>query len=469
MKSNKHITEENLDELLKAYTLNKYSEEENAVMAQMVIDKDYGITISKEKEKELLKQLNKNNKGRKWIWIGVTLFILITLFFLYKYSNERSKSISNPIIENNIPLKESKHSKLEVVYEIDDSTINTYYVESSMSSTDSIAKDEVIMELPNSKKVEKNKEQHTVEELFTDAELKFYHQLKLEMITKIIEQDKKIYTSVRESFVIYKKNKLGVDAFIARNFSVTNMEYKAFLVDLIRNKNEKTLEEVIVNEKGWLAYQCHQLANEYFKSKTYDAFPVVNISPVAALLFCKWLEKETNLHLKAKDSKAKPIKIRLPYDYEWISSAKIGKSQTVECDGYQTIYDISEGLVNKSFIKRLEKVRKTHLKKKKKYDPFFAINRYGMTENEILSVFKNTLDMPKNYSDSLSNISQVAHVSEFIQNKLEEIIVFGSCWENKAEYTQMLEEFKNQSTSPFIGFRFVVENEKLPTYKNPFW
>ncbi|PCI96482.1 MAG: hypothetical protein COB15_09960 [Flavobacteriales bacterium] len=471
MKDKKYIKEDDLDRFLNTYSLNKLSGAEDVDMANAVFDQDYGVKMSEAKRNKLLNKLGGGSGNGKWTWIGVVLLIVIVSIVLVFQLEDKKEGQVAGSLEDQLKTESTPHSsELTSVLELNEIVTDTGFMKTFANIKDSISDRATVISSPVYAEDTLNvKQPLAVKALFTDQEIKYYEKIKKELVSQLIVHDKKMYTQVRETFIYYKQPKVGVDAFVLRNFSVTNMEYKAFLIDLIKLKNHEALKIAMVKQTTWSNYNCNQLADNYFKSKAYDGFPVVNISPQAVLLFCQWLEQATNKQLLLDDPKAKAIKIRLPFDAEWISSAKIGFAQTPKCEGYQTIFELSEGLVNKAFLKRQEKVQKHDLKKRTVYDNFFELNRYGMSEIEILDIYKSADTIQVFYPDGLKNIGKVAHVSEFIQNGSSKVIVFGSCWKSKKEYAKMLSEFKNQSASPFIGFRYVVENEQLETYKNPFW
>ncbi len=468
MKNKEHINKDNLNKLLNTYSLNKHSVEEDVDMAKTVFDKEYEVDMSEADKKKLLKKLGGSNN--KWPWFGVLLILIVVSIVAVYQFEEKIPDPNTATIEGNLMSESTKEpTELISVLELNEIISDTSFMKTYTAIKDSVVDTIAVNPIPYDQEPIFMKEASEQVALFSESDKERYQKLKQEMVAELIATNKEAYTQVRESYIYYKKKKIGVDAFILRNFSITNMEYKAFLVDLIQSNSQEALGVTSVNQEVWLSYNCNDLANNYFKEKAYDGFPVVNISPQAALLFCKWLEAITNKQLLLDNPKAKTIRLRLPYDDEWISAAKIGFAQTPVCDGYQTIFDITEGLVNKSFLKRQVKVQKHDLKDRTSLDNYFDMNRYGMTESDILNIFKNTDTIKVHYPDGLKNIAKVAHVSEFIQNDEGKVIVFGSCWKSKEEYSEMLNAFKNKSASPFIGFRFVVENDQLETYKNPFW
>ena len=135
---------------------------------------------------------------------------------------------------------------------------------------------------------------------------------------------------------------------------------------------------------------CLNLAAEYFQDKTYNDFPVVNISYEAAKLFCKWLEEETGAYIRQNNPKLKTLYIRLPYDEEWVFAAREGYAKIAFEKGYNTIYDQSAGLVNKSFTNRVELVKK-HAERVDTLYSYYATNRYGWPEKDMTDFFATGL------------------------------------------------------------------------------
>ena len=495
MSSNKPLENNDLDALLLMHFLNEYSEEEGLVVAQTVFEKEYAVEIDKKKEQQLLKKLGGQRKGGiNWgVVIGVLVvgaLIIFGLLLAWPAKKEENKKQDVPItsndslseeeassIKNQDSLKKTKNALQKAQSQHSNDTVITISPDPVLSSLleQSLPVDEATGKLPPNPVNASPNQSQPESALFSTEELEHYQQLKKSVIENLIAYHEGLYTEVDGGIVNYKKRRMNVDRFIIRNISVTNMEYKVFLSDLISRRNSQGLEVALVNDEGWIYYQCNQLGESYFKERRYDGFPVVNISADAMALYCKWIEKEVNAYLVETKSKAKPLKIRLPYTYEWIHAAYTGSAYMQECPGYYTIFSLSEGYVNKSFINRIEKLRKKDRRGETLSDTVVNINRYGMQESEMLQIFKPvTPDFSgdrefQEYPAGLINIGRAAHVSELNQDGTGEQTVVVGCWKSKKEYSGMLREFNELSGSPFVGFRFVIDDGRSGNYVQPLW
>jgi hypothetical protein len=207
-------------------------------------------------------------------------------------------------------------------------------------------------------------------------------------------------------------------------------------------------------------------------------------------MYCEWLESVSNEKLAAssKTSKFKgPVKrkqvvVRLPYDHEWIYSADAAYTLIPDCKGYNTIYDESEGLVDKGFFKRTSQMNKRDLRKETRMDKLADVNRFGMTEAEMMSIFNEAMNFkdnrskvkgdpfdPASYPNNIEACCLAGHVCELINTKDGGMTVRGCCWKNKDEYLKMMETYKKHGASPFVGFRVMIHNAERGSDKDPFW
>ena len=169
------------------------------------------------------------------------------------------------------------------------------------------------------------------------------------------------------------------------------------------------------------------------------------------------------------------ITIRLPYCEEWICAAKDGYAKISYEKGYHTMYDVTEGLVDKSFANRQEKIRS----KREKIDSlnnYFITNYFDATETTLLNAHsKGFAYYPNREPDSLNPtkmkvFNKLYKTSEIVLIKNNQNYwLAGQTWKDKTEYKQAEQQFKNNTCSPFVGFRFVVINPNEAEYKNPFW
>lgn len=489
MKDNKSIEESNLDEMLNGLFIEENSFEVDENSARFVMEQEYDVKIDATKEKKLLRRLNGKLNGfggySNFLIVIVSIVIVgVGILFFNKYSTSSSNSNSMEHLYNTGKNENAANSN-EVTTSLAIPTIASTKIKDSTSqplktpsiSAKSSVKPSFDFSLNNAATSSwKEIKSGSWPFIPTEQDFIFYNKVKNKMLEKLLSIDKAIYTAVEEGKIQYRNNTVIIDPFIMRNQAITNLEYKVFLADLIKKDRQEDYKKAMVHNEQWINYNDNNLAANYFKDEKYNDFPVVNISREGALLFCSWIEKEVNLFSQSKNPKAKPLKIRLPFDSEWIFATTRGYTHLPDCNGYKTIFDIREGIVDINFIRRIELIRKRDKRKVTALDQLFSTNRYRMEEDKTLQLFekgfvyKGKPIVDSLYPNRMDVFSKAAHVSEIIQEKgTSKTVIIGSCWKDKEEYSEMVNEFNKESVSPFVGFRLVIINDNKATYKHPFW
>ncbi|MES2591202.1 MAG: SUMF1/EgtB/PvdO family nonheme iron enzyme [Bacteroidota bacterium] len=484
MDDNKHIEEANLDKALNNLFLETNSIEIDEDSVRLIMEQEYDIKINTTKEKQFLKKLNRkpNDPGRWNYPIIIIVIVIAGIGFLL--INKQSYFDNNKPTENkNRPDQTMNNTKYDfpplneqsgLLMEKDPDSLISHSIETSTS-----VPQEVPIKNPapyfSQSAIQKNTSNNSLFPFIAD-DLNKFNNIKNKMFEKLLKHERGMYSMVEEGVIGYRGNEVTIEPFILRNQAITNLEYKFFLADLIKKNRMDDYKKASVKNEIWTNYNHKILANTYFTEEMYNDFPVVNISMEAALLFCNWLEKEINAYSRSVDPKAKPLTIRLPQSAEWIFITRRGYAQIPNCDGYNTIYDLREGIVDKSYIKRINLIKKRGESKLTELDELFSTNRYGMNENQTLELFKrgsnfkSKLTPDSLYPNKMDVYSKAAHVSEMIQEQgTGKTLIVGACWKNKQECMKMVTEFNSASASPYIGFRVVVTNDSKASYKKPFW
>ncbi|MFY9307655.1 MAG: SUMF1/EgtB/PvdO family nonheme iron enzyme [Bacteroidia bacterium] len=482
MESNKPIEDKDLDKLLKDLLMQENSGmDENA--AKFVFSQEYDVKIDAKKEKQLLTKLKGSSGGywNYWILVGIALVIAVSGFIYFKI-NQSSKTadgkaesrIKNETKEETVPPHALQTNSLSTDDTISINKVNTA-IESAENAQNIATGDNSEKTTQASSTLPEQDKTHKTHYPVSKEKQKSYDIEKNKMIERLVNIDKGMYSSIEEGKISYRGEEVILDPFVLRNQTITNLEYKIFLSDLLQNGKTEDYEKAMVKSEVWNNYAHPTLAAMYFSNDRYNNFPVVNIGTDGALLFCKWLEAEVNKYFQQHKSKSK-INIRLPFDSEWIFATKRGYVHFPDCEGYNTVYDKTEGIVDAHYLKWTAQIKKRDKKSPNELDAPFGTNRYGMTEKQVLQLFEQSENATsKLVSDSvypfkIDVYNKVAHVSEIIYTQgTTSTTVIGSCWKSKKEYMQMLGEFNKASASPYVGFRIVVLNGNKASYKAPFW
>ncbi len=514
MKDADSINENELDGALNALFLDTYSQKEDQEMARLCMEQEYNVIVNSKKEAELLAKLSGKRGGGNMRWMISSLVLIIGLSFFFmrdKKENRPAGQSGNKIVSapQQITNRFSEtNSERKQTLSTTPSQNGDEVLKPEPSVSGSVVQDQQINpsagpapEPPSATSPPKDVSlEEKILPYFNKEGLAYFAKVKEQMLQRLIKIDDKLYTKTEPGSTMYKSREMLVPPFVLSNQPVTNLQYKTFLADLARQGRNNDLKKCLPKEEVWKKYGCTALAKNYFESESYNNFPVVNVGKEASAIFCEWLEEEANKKLgesvisnkkfgesvkssKVKGSpKKKQVTVRLPYDYEWIYLADAAYALIPNCKGYNTIFDASEGLVGKNFFKLTSQLSKRDLRKETRMDNLADLNRYGMTEAEMIAIFKEamnyndgnskssvTLSDPASYPYNMEACCLAGHVGELIKNKAGETTVRGCCWKSKEEYLKMMELFENEEASPFIGFRVVILNENLDSYKTPFW
>lgn len=161
----------------------------------------------------------------------------------------------------------------------------------------------------------------------------------------IQENDKRIKKMVKD-FVKKKKDwsylpsgsfniagkTVSLQAFYVKATEVTNLEYKTFLFDLLKNDKKEEFNKAKPNQKAWtetFGEFADPMTKMYFSHPAYDDYPVVNITAVGAKMYSDWFTKKVR-----EVSKEEINSFRLPVDAEWrYVASEMGRFKKYAWDG----------------------------------------------------------------------------------------------------------------------------------------
>ena len=99
---------------------------------------------------------------------------------------------------------------------------------------------------------------------------------------------------------------------------VSNAEYRSFLENLKRSRNDAMYNKCIYDSTQWkekFKYSLNDpMVDNYHWHPAYDEYPIVNISHEAAVEYCKWLTTQYNTQRKRNFTQ---VIFRLPTKSEW--------------------------------------------------------------------------------------------------------------------------------------------------------
>lgn len=481
MSDKKPINEQELNELLRALYL-QASGGRHAKDAQLVFDSDYDVAVDAGKEAALIKKLQRRGGGFNGLHYMVLFVVLAALIaVLWNVFPARlaieAKAKEQPATGQPAAVALPVHKDpglVRATKPMPAAAPDTFGRPPAMAGF--LGADSAAAARHQPEPARQAPPAEPSIPVLTATDRVKYMRLKEQIIALLVKRDKGLYTHVPANKINYAGKETVLAPFNLRNVGITNLEYKTFLADLLIQERDADYLTAQVNYHNWAAQGYNRLGASYFTDDAYNDFPVVNISAAAARLFCKWLEAETAAYITTHKLKARQLLVRLPSAEEWIGAAREGYAKIAFEKGYNTIYDLSEGLVDRSFVSRAELVRK-RVKRVDSLYSFFTVNRYGWTEQDMLDFFNKGL---RYYKTSLVTdtidvermkvLGKTGRVSEIVfQSNSGRLWLPGLSWESKESYLQLEKEFNVSGTSPFVGFRVVVVNPGDPEYKDPFW
>lgn len=475
MNSNNPINENELDELLRDLYLEENAVNINEAEADFILGQEYPSEVDPEKEKALLKKLKGGNGNGKWFIISGLVLFISGLVFLCLYWNIYENRRSD--LERTAEKIKAENKEHAAQLQKDEAPQNEIKIKDTFGRPRTIplvVRDTIKVDNQPAQIVKEEIPQRTVP-FISEADILKYKKIKEQMLAKLLAKDKGLYTKIPAAKTKYAGQDIILDGYTLRNVGITNLEYKTFLADLLSQKRNDEYLMCEVKAQNWQKQGFPDLAVTYFENEKYNDFPVVNITYDAATLFCKWLQQEADVYVKRNKIKGKALTIRMPYDEEWIFAAREGYAKIAYEKGYNTIYDIVEGLVDRSFGKRAETVKRRVMRVDTMYSQF-TTNHYGWSETEIKDFFskgfKYYKDAPADtiYMERMKVLGKIGRVSEMTgQRNGSKIWLTGLSWTFKEDYQKLENEFKTNLSSPFVGFRIVVIDPNDPEYKDPFW
>ena len=148
-----------------------------------------------------------------------------------------------------------------------------------------------------------------------------------DMLRQLLKIDKKEWAYAPSGRTQVGDATVEVPAFYMQTHEVSNLQYKTFLYDLVLENRLREYELAAVRDSGWMHYSgMESYIQNYFWNPAYNDYPVVNITPQGAQLYCVWLTQNANGLLGHKE---KINDVHLPSVAEWLYAARAGNDSNV--------------------------------------------------------------------------------------------------------------------------------------------
>ena len=239
-------------------------------------------------------------------------------------------------------------------------------------------------------------------------------------------------------------------ALFANKYETTNEEYRIFL-DWVKTENPDLLETVSVAEENWEALGVkNRLSRYYSEHQAFDDYPVVNVSYEGATAFCEWLTDKYNSGPKKKYEE---VKFRLPTEAEWRSMATAGRDYSMGYPWGGPYMKNAKGCYLANFYNVSDHMVKIDINDRSKVE---------IQEDEVRGALvgkgQYLVTAPVNAfiatGAGLHNLS--GNVAEMMAEKGR---TKGGSWGGSGYYLRIdaEDEFEGFTTSPYVGFRYVME------------
>lgn len=269
------------------------------------------------------------------ILVLVAAPIMIWIFFFNTHTNQLDAAIKNSGEKNATPppVIEKKPVTNEHLYKTEEKTISEATKQLIAGSTPEQTVITLLNEpqskqnhdilYPENKKVKPEDTGYVFPKL-TEKEIKATKKQKLAMAMWLVKPKGK-YSVIASKSSSYMNGMLKgyikdtSSAFYMQNNEVTNLEYRTFLFDLLLQDRKEEFLIAKPHQHLWLAIphlkHPEKMKDLYFSDKRFDNYPVLNITPEGAELYCKWLEETGKIQRL-------DLKARLPYENEWMRAAR---------------------------------------------------------------------------------------------------------------------------------------------------
>lgn len=453
-----NVSEKELDNLLNQAFLNlDFTNPKNKELME---------TISQQVLQPKSVYINFNNKSFITKLIGALVLIstgVIIYFAFFKKTSTNLTSENNPVKESiikqdikpNVP-KQKDYNILLISEnkENNQKQANTVSEHKPEETIFPISSQPINQEKPELVYVDENK--NSVEDStyvfpkLTEKEIKETKRQKEIMAMMLVKPNKNWYPFIgpKQNKTIYGLANDTSSAFYMARAEVTNLEYRTFLFDLLIHEKKAEFLKAKPHQDFWLnagnQTNGRKMKEDYFANKKYNDYPVVNITPEGAELYCKWLASFT-------ESEEYRLVIRLPYESEWEKAARSTKTVAAYPWGTDSIQNKNGCHLANFCIKKQSEQLRTLMDCKPK-NP----NAYNSAEFMLGDSMMTTKVYSYNPND-YGLYCIIGNVAEMVyDNKTKDIKTKGGSWNSSFEQCKIYnhEELTGAvKANPMTGFR----------------
>lgn len=243
----------------------------------------------------------------------------------------------------------------------------------------------------------------------------------------------------------YFSKEIPVDSFYISSTEISNLQYKEFLDDLLKNNEIEKYKIAFVDTQKWNMFNAY---NEpyvvyYFQHPVYQNYPCVNMSYEGAQLYCEWFTKKIN-----QEQNEYIIEAKLPTATQWEYAARNGKKlSSYSWGGPYTQNNQGQKLAN---YKSISEGCIHFNDSTKQYEIMCYSSNLVANLNESADLTAPT----KSFVISDYGLyNMCGNVAEMIDTKG---IARGGSWNSPGYDVQVTSEMKYVNASPNIGFRPIL-------------
>ncbi len=247
----------------------------------------------------------------------------------------------------------------------------------------------------------------------------------------------------KSDFTILNCVPIKGDFLFAAQTELTNFQYLEFLSSVEKTKGKEYVKQMTPDSTVWNMPMGNnqKYVEYYFRHPAYRNHPVVGITKLQALEYCKWLEETLNkLENNNPKSCVQKLIVRLPTDEEWQNAAKAGDVNALfpwEGSEMRRTDNKFKGATQANYIRDTESFTNPQGNPNNSYDIIAPVESYWPNKYRIYNMSGN--------------------VAEMLQ---EEGRTRGGSWASRAPYLEIngKDEFQGfTKPSAKIGFRYFIE------------